>query len=284
MATYAIGDIQGCFDQLQVLLHLIKFDQKYDKLWFTGDLVNRGPKSLEVLRYVKSLGECAVTVLGNHDLHLLALANRQTKLYSYDTLGSVLNAKDCQELCAWLRQQPLVHHDADLGFTLVHAGLPPQWDLHIAIHCAREVAHMLQSDRYPELLQHMYGNHPDKWSPNLTGFERLRFIINCLTRMRFCKHDGSLDLSYKGTLDSQPPELIPWFSIPDRANKNLQIIFGHWAALGVHRDTIAEPGIYALDSGCVWGNRLTALRLEDLKQFSVSCESGDRNPDELAAH
>jgi bis(5'-nucleosyl)-tetraphosphatase (symmetrical) len=268
MATYCIGDVQGCFDQLLLLVDKINFDGDKDSLWFTGDLVNRGPASLAVLRWVKALGERAIIVLGNHDLHLLAVAYGQAALTKHDTLDEILNAADCAELCAWLRQQPLLHHDAVLGFTMVHAGLPPQWDLAQAKNYAQEVQQALRGDSHREFFAHLYGDQPACWSDTLSGWDRLRLITNYFTRLRFCRPDGALELASKGEATVSPPGYYPWFKLPDRAHKNLPIVFGHWAALAGKTD---EPDCYALDTGCVWGKCLTAMRLEDKKYFSVAC-------------
>lgn len=266
MASYAVGDIQGCFSELQALLKLIQFNPQHDTLWITGDLVNRGPQSLEVLRFVKALGERAIVVLGNHDLHLLAVACGQQTLQKSDTLAEIINAPDGQAYCAWLRQQPLIHYDQ--GYVLVHAGILPQWTLQDALNHAREVEKILRSDKYPELFRHMYGDVPNQWSEQLTGWERVRMILNVFTRMRFCDTQGTLDLSEKGLPSAPPSGFMPWFKIPSPAHKDLKIIFGHWAALNGQAD---EPHVYALDTGCAWGNCLTALRLEDGRRFSVPC-------------
>ena len=265
---YAIGDVQGCYAELQQLLSQLNFDAKSDTLWFTGDLVNRGPRSLDVLRFIKSLGEKHITVLGNHDLHLLAMAYGTKKSSASDTLIEVLQAPDCAELMEWLRHRPLLHHDKDNGYLMTHAGLAPPWTVHQAKLLAQEVEAVLRGDSYIHLLQNMYGNEPDKWDDQLTGMERLRCIINYLTRMRFCRADGSLDLTYKGEIAGKPDDLIPWFDVKERANVQEKIIFGHWAALGGKTDV---PNIFPLDTGCVWGNCLTAMRLEDGKRFSVKC-------------
>jgi bis(5'-nucleosyl)-tetraphosphatase (symmetrical) len=268
MPHYCIGDIQGCFQELESLLSVISFDQARDKLWFTGDLVNRGPDSLSVLRFIKSLGQAAVVVLGNHDLHLLALASGQGKAKKQDTLEEVLKAPDLAMLCDWLRKQPLLHHDAVLDYTLVHAGLPPQWDLQHAQQYAAEVSLMLQSDLYQTFLAHLYGNTPHCWDDRLNGWPRLRLITNYLTRMRFCDKNGSLELLSKGKSNKPPKGYMPWFKVPERNTKNVNIVFGHWAALCGRTD---EPNVHALDTGCVWGKCLTAMRLEDKKRFQVPC-------------
>ena len=204
MAIFAIGDVQGCYDQLRRLLERLSFNPDEDRLWFTGDLVNRGPQSLETLRYISALGERAVCVLGNHDLHLLALAAGVDRHKSTDTLDAILTAPDRDDLLHWLRLRPLLHHDATLGYTLIHAGLPPQWDLVAASACARELESVLRSPAHTDFFASMYGNQPDRWSPELSGMERLRFIINCYTRLRYCNADGALDLASKGPPGTQP--------------------------------------------------------------------------------
>lgn len=268
MSTYAIGDIQGCFSELRDLLALVQFNADQDTLWFTGDLVNRGPKSLEVLRFVRDLGGRHVSVLGNHDLHLLAVAYGVRALHRGDTLEPVLQAPDRDDLIDWLRHRPLLHYDKVNGYVMSHAGLAPSWTLRQAREVAREVETVLQGDTPEFFLQHMYGNEPDRWDDSLSGVERLRCIVNYLTRMRFCYADGRLDLSYKGEIAGKPRDLIPWFDVPNRTNVSEKIIFGHWAALD---GKTGLPQLYALDTGCVWGNCLTALRLEDEKRFSVKC-------------
>lgn len=270
MATYAIGDIQGCYDELQRLLELLHFDPSSDRLWLTGDLVNRGPKSLEVLRLVKGLGKRAVTVLGNHDLHLLALWQHHHRHFkSNDTLSEIFIASDGEELLQWLRCQPLMHYDTELDFALVHAGLPPQWDLQQARACANEVETVLRGDKFHEFLGHMYGNKPSRWSETLCGWDRLRFIVNCFTRLRFCTPDGKLEFTHKGHPDEQqPPKHLPWFSLPQRKSRNTPIIFGHWSTLGLHQ----ADNVHAIDTGCLWGGTLTALQLEDGALTSLPCE------------
>jgi bis(5'-nucleosyl)-tetraphosphatase (symmetrical) len=260
MPIYAIGDLQGCYDELQTLLERVSFDPAHDRLWFTGDLVNRGSRSLECLRFVHSLGSAALTVLGNHDLHLLAVALvPRTKPKAKDTLEPILNAHDRDELLDWLRRQPLMHQDSTLGYVLLHAGLPPQWDIQLAADCAAEVESALRDDDVSrELFANMYGDQPDRWSDSLTGMERLRFITNCFTRMRFCDAQGRLDLKQKGTLDRAPNGLYPWFKAPDRRSQGTRIIFGHWSALGFYE----RDNVLGIDTGCVWGDRLCAVRLD----------------------
>ncbi len=268
MATYAIGDIQGCHDQLQRLLAQIGFDPARDTLWFAGDLVNRGPQSLEVLRFVKGLGESAITVLGNHDLHLLAVwQDKHHHFKSNDTLLPIIEAPDCDELLDWLRRRPLLHHDAALGYTLVHAGLPPQWDLATAQRLAAEVEETLRGERFIGFLEHMYGNRPKRWAEELEGWDRLRFAVNCFTRLRFCSAEGELDFHHKGAPGTAEGEVLPWFQIAARQSRDLRILFGHWSTLGFYR----TDNLCALDTGCLWGGALTALRLEDGAAFHFDC-------------
>jgi bis(5'-nucleosyl)-tetraphosphatase (symmetrical) len=266
MSTYAIGDIQGCFDPLLRLLEHIDFNADNDTLWFTGDLVNRGPKSLETLRFIKQLGNKHKIVLGNHDLHMLAVAYGKHEGWAEDTLTDILSAPDRIDLFEWLRHQEIMHHEGE--YTIAHAGLAPMWDLAKASLLAREVENVLRSDQAEQYFHHMYGNHPKKWDDNLEGYDRLRCITNYFTRMRFCYADGSLDLKNKGTLDSHSVDTMPWFQVPERKSADLNILFGHWAALAGVTHT---PRVFALDTGCVWGYCLTAMRLEDQKRFQVLC-------------
>lgn len=269
MATYAIGDIQGCYDPLQRLLERVRFDPAVDRLWFAGDLVNRGPHSLEVLRFVRDLGEGVVTVLGNHDLHLLAVWHHRDRLKHDDSLTPVLRAPDAEALIDWLRRRPLLHHDEALGFTLVHAGLSPQWDRETAFACAAEVEATLRGPDYEAFLDHMYGNRPKRWSGDLSGWERLRYAVNCFTRLRFCDPDGTLELKQKGTPGPETAPYLPWFQVPGRAHHGLRVVFGHWSTLGLH---LGED-VYGIDTGCLWGGRLTALRLDapEPTPVSVAC-------------
>jgi bis(5'-nucleosyl)-tetraphosphatase (symmetrical) len=267
MAVYAIGDVQGCHNELLQLLAVLHFDPLHDRLWLTGDLVNRGTQSLEVLRFVKSLGDRATVVLGNHDLHLLAVAAGVSHPRPKDSFMDVLAADDRDSLLSWLRQRPLFHHDPRLGYALVHAGLPPQWDLAGAQACAAEAEQMLRSDAAKGFFQQMYGDQPLQWRADLSGVERLRFIINCFTRLRYCDGEGRLALRDKGAPGKQTGGIMPWFQVPGRNNAGLKIIFGHWSTLGRYQG----DGVYSLDTGCVWGRSLTALRLDDGEWFSISC-------------
>jgi bis(5'-nucleosyl)-tetraphosphatase (symmetrical) len=263
MTTYAVGDIQGCYDELQALLDKLKFDFRHDTLWLSGDLVNRGPRSVEVLRFIKSMGECAVTVLGNHDLHLLAVAYGHEPPKKNDTLDSILQADDREELLYWLRTRPLIHHDEIRRLTLVHAGLSPLWSLNTALQCAWEVEQVLSGDSFNEFLANMYGNLPTQWSESLTGWDRLRFIINCCTRLRYVNRDsGELELTIKGAPGTQPKEYVPWYKAPKRQTIDSAILFGHWSTNGF--TTINNT--VCLDGGCIWGGKLTAVNIDSMLQ------------------
>ena len=270
MSTYAIGDVQGCFKELILLLDKINFDETNDRLWFVGDLVNRGPDSLEALNFVINLGESAITVLGNHDLHLLALAEGIMQAKKRDTLAPIINSPDKQDLITWIRQQALIHYDKELNFTILHAGLPPQWDIHQALELAAEVTQVLNSNDYLSFLKVMYGDTPALWDENLTGHDRLRFIVNCFTRIRYLNAKHELNFTEKGAPGSQDDNLFSWFTIDDRKSKHEKIIFGHWSTvhLGNIRD-FAPYNVYPIDTGCLWDGDLTAIRLEDEKLFSV---------------
>ena len=258
MSTWAIGDIQGCYDELRALLDRLRFDPAKDRLWFVGDLVNRGPKSLDTLRFISSLGDRAVCVLGNHDLHLLALAAGNERFRDSDDLNQVLEAPDRDQLIHWLRHRPLLHHDETLDFTMIHAGLPPQWDLETARACAAEVEAVLRGPDHVDFFDRMYGNKPNRWDPELQGMDRLRFITNCFTRLRFVTRKGKLKLKLKGSPGSQKKKYFPWFLHPHRRTRDQRILFGHWSTLG-YRHT---DNVWALDTGCLWGGQLTALRLD----------------------
>lgn len=268
MVDYALGDIQGCFDTLQRLLEKIKFDDNADRLWFVGDLINRGPKSLETLRFIKSLPITPRITLGNHDLHLLCqifLPNQQPK--PDDTLEKILKASDRDELGHWLRKQPLLQHDSNLNCVMTHAGIAPCWSLEDAKLYAEELGAVLAGEHFLEFLTHMYGNTPSHLSPNITSVERLRVICNYFTRMRFCDVHGHLELASKGGPDHPPAHTYPWYAVPSRYILDVDIIFGHWAAL---QGRCPIKNIHALDTGCVWGGPLTALRLQDKQRFCIS--------------
>lgn len=270
MAIYALGDIQGCYDELQRLLSKIRFDPSKDKLWFAGDLVNRGPKSLQVLRFVKSLGDQAVTVLGNHDLHLLALSQGNLSHNKKGTLKRVLEAPDRVELIEWLRHRPIMVQHEKKGYCMVHAGLPPQWDLATAMGCARELETVLRGPGFNRFCHEMYGDKPDLWSQDLDGMDRLRYITNCFTRMRYCTREGRISLKEKGPPIEESSAIIPWFEAPGRLAEKERILFGHWSTLGYRQAGRA----YCLDSGCFWGGKLTALRLRKKrppKPYQIDC-------------
>jgi bis(5'-nucleosyl)-tetraphosphatase (symmetrical) len=260
MALYAIGDIQGCADELEELLARLDFDPARDRLWFVGDLVNRGPHSLETLRRVKSLGDVAIVVLGNHDLHLLAIARGGAAWKATDDgLRQVMDAPDRESLLDWLQSRPLMHHDAQLGASLLHAGLPPQWTIATALACAREVEARLRGHAVGQLFAHMYGNEPSVWRDELDGWDRLRFTINAFTRLRVCgEDDGRLLLKYKGAPQTAPRGTVPWFRVPWRRSSSERIVFGHWSALGY----VDTANVLGLDTGCVWGGMLTAQRID----------------------
>lgn len=267
MAVYAIGDVQGCYAGLRALLDKLKFDPASDTLWFTGDLVNRGPQSLEVLRFVSAIPG-VVSVLGNHDLHCLAVASGQAPEKKNDTFNSLFAAPDRDALLSWLRQRPLLHHDDKLEVSLVHAGLLPSWDVSEATRCAREAEHAIARSDKNELFTHMYGDTPDRWQESLDGWARLRIIINAFTRLRYCHADGRLDLRPKMAPGRQPAGLLPWFQVPGRLSQSNRILFGHWSTLGVWN----QDNVIGLDSGCLWGGRLTAVRLDGPAQFTdVPC-------------
>ena len=270
MATYAIGDIQGCFNSLQRLLDKCAFDPAKDRLWLVGDLVNRGPKSLETLRFIKGLGPAALTVLGNHDLYLLMVAHGGAKGRGKDdTLQPILDAPDRDELLDWLRQQALCH--VENGYCLVHAGLLPAWSVAQARALAREVEAALQGPEHLTFIAKMWGSQPDCWSDDLTGWPRLRVIINAMTRMRFCSATGVMNFQAKGETTNAPPGFMPWFEVPGRQSAQAVMVTGHWSALGLR----LTDQLLALDSGCLWGGHLTALRLEDRAVFQVDCSAGE---------
>jgi bis(5'-nucleosyl)-tetraphosphatase (symmetrical) len=272
MATFAIGDVQGCFEALRALLVAIAFDGRRDRLWFVGDLVNRGPASLETLRFVRDLGKRCITVLGNHDLHLLALAHGNARRREDDTLDDVLAAPDREELLGWLRGLPMIH--AESGHVLVHAGLLPQWDVAKARALAAEVEAALRGPGHREFLAQLYGSRPEYWDDGLQGIDRLRVIVNAMTRLRFCTPDGVMEFQSKGETVNAPPGYLPWFDVPGRKSAGDTVICGHWSALGLR----TMPNLLALDSGCVWGGRLTAIRLEDRRVYEVPCEAARARP------
>lgn len=282
MATYIVGDIQGCFDPLRRLLDKLRFDPASDRLWATGDLVNRGPKSLETLRFFHSLGDSALTVLGNHDLHLLAMAHGHAQPKRSDTLDTILAAPDRDTLLEWLQGQPLLHYDQAFNVVLVHAGIAPQWSIETARACADEVQAVLRSEQAPRFFAHMYGNEPKVWSDKLHGPERWRVITNYLTRMRFVDAAGALDLGNKKGPDAARPGTMPWFAHPDirtpaaksaanttgHGTKSPRIVFGHWASL---EGNTGSSRFIGLDTGCIWGGKLTAWRADDGLLLECAC-------------
>ncbi|MEA3412639.1 MAG: symmetrical bis(5'-nucleosyl)-tetraphosphatase [Pseudomonadota bacterium] len=274
MALFAIGDIQGCYDELRVLLDKMHFDPWQDHVWFVGDLVTRGPRSLETLRFVKKLGDAATVVLGNHDLTAIARHAGAKPVRRGSDTEQLLRAPDIDELIEWLRFRPLLHEHETLGYTLVHAGLAPQWDRDQAHACAREVESVLRAPDYTKFLRHMYGDHPDRWKEDMNGWKRLRFITNALTRIRYCDEKGRMDMGAKGAPGSQRSNLLPWFRVPSRRSRGMKIVFGHWSTLGM----VNEPGIMALDTGCVWGGTLTIVRLDQSSPSftQLPCEGNAR--------
>jgi bis(5'-nucleosyl)-tetraphosphatase (symmetrical) len=268
--TIAIGDLQGCNHRLAELLHRVQPDP-HEPLWFCGDLVNRGPHSLQALQRVYGLGDRAVAVLGNHDLHLLATAVGARKPHRHDTLSPILNSPDRDDLLTWLRHRPLAHHER--GHLLVHAGVWPQWDLAECLALAEEVQTVLRGPHWGDFLRVMYGNLPDRWDRALSGDDRLRLIVNVFTRVRFLTPEGAMDFSIKEGAEQAPAGYQPWFDAPDRRTQEVTIVFGHWSTLGL----ILRPNLLALDTGCVWGGHLTAVRLEDRQVVQVKCPR-ERDP------
>jgi bis(5'-nucleosyl)-tetraphosphatase (symmetrical) len=265
MALYAIGDIQGCHAELCMLLERIAFSPRDDRLWITGDLVNRGPASLDVLREVRSLGDAAITVLGNHDLHLLTVAAGHARPHRGDTLGDVLAAPDRIDLLEWLRHLPLVVVDA--ARLLVHAGLVPAWSAADALARSREVEAKLASDDATRFLSVLYGDEPSRWDDALEGDDRLRAIVNICTRLRFCTADGRMEFREKRGAGHAPPGMLPWYDHPARRSADTFVVCGHWSSLGL----VLRPDVAMLDTGCVWGRSLTAIRLSDRAVFAVPC-------------
>jgi len=270
MATYAIGDIQGCFHAFQSLLSRLKFNKAQDQLWLAGDLINRGSGSLAVLRWCYEHQANIKTVLGNHDLHALAVAHGIRPAHRSDTLQAIIDAPDADELLTWLRHQPLmVSNDA---YVMVHAGLLPQWEIRDALACAKEVEAALQSENYRVFLREMYGNKPKVWRDDLTGINRLRIITNAMTRMRVCTQAGELNFDFKGELIDVPLGYMPWFDVSTRKNQESSIICGHWSALGLHQ----RANVHALDTGCLWGGKLTAMCLETKAITQVPSDAKDK--------
>jgi bis(5'-nucleosyl)-tetraphosphatase (symmetrical) len=277
VSRHAVGDIQGCCDELRALLARIGFRADRDRLWLVGDLVNRGPRSLDALRFVRALGDNAIVVLGNHDLHLLAVACGCREARRSDTLQEILRAPDRDALIEWLATRPLAHFEA--GDLLVHAGVVPQWTVETTLALAREVESALRHQPR-NLLEHMYGDEPDHWSADLEGTDRLRFAINVLTRMRVCTSEGRINLRVKGKPPAKDPQWLPWFDVEARRTRDIRVVFGHWSALGL----IVRDDVIGLDSGCVWGGSLTAVDLDSRgpgagAPVSLACD-GYQTPDE----
>lgn len=269
MAVYAIGDLQGCYDPFRRLLDQLQYDPEKDRLWLTGDLVNRGPQSLKTIRFVRSLDRSARVVLGNHDLHLLAVAHGISRDNDRNgSLSRILDADDCDELLDWLRRRPLAHYSKKRNTLLVHAGLPPRWNVKEALARAAEVESELQGEGYVKFLRKIYGDSPRRWSGDLSGHKRLRFIVNCLTRIRMIDRKGRLDFEHKGPPASARKGLAAWFDVEDAAWRGTRIVFGHWSAVGL----IINPDLICVDTGCVWGRQLTAVQLgKRPKVTQVNC-------------
>jgi len=268
--TYAIGDLQGCYQSLLSLLERIDAATPHAKLIFVGDLVNRGPDSLATLRLIRSLGDRAQTVLGNHDLHLLAAAHGIRKLHRNDTLAQVLKAPDCEELLDWLRHRPLALFED--GHLLLHAGVLPQWSATKTLELAREVEAVLGGPDWLAFLREMYGDQPARWDDALQGNDRLRCIVNALTRLRFCTENGAMEFAAKESAGTSLPGYLPWFDVPGRQTADVTIVCGHWSTLGL----MLRPNLIGLDTGCVWGGKLTAVRLRDRALFQVSCPQSQK--------
>ena len=286
MTRYAVGDIQGCLQPLLCLIKEINFNPQQDQLWIVGDLINRGPESLATLRFIKGLGDSTRIVLGNHDLHFLAVAFGAIPPSKSDTLDEILAADDCMELCQWLLQQPLIYSDPSNDYHMVHAGIPPMWTLDQAKAYAREVEEVLKGDTAVSFFKHMYGNKPARWKEELHSWKRLRVITNYFTRMRFCTAKGKLDFANKlatiepsktqKKLAKKPKQLryAPWFSYPQRLTREDKIIFGHWAAL---QGKVNSENVFALDTGCVWGNSLTIMNIDAEQYYSCKCPPENRS-------
>ncbi len=268
--TYVVGDIQGCCDQLQQMHGRIQEKHPQARLLFAGDLVNRGPRSLATLRYVHDLGAQGQTVLGNHDLHLLALANGIGRVHKSDTLEEILQAPDREDLLHWLRHRPLALLEE--GYLLTHAGVLPQWTAEQTMELAQEVEAVLRGPNWLDFLSRMYGNLPAAWSDDLQGVERWRCVVNALTRIRFCTADGVMDFSSKDGVSDIPPGFMPWFDVPGRKTADVTVVIGHWSTLGL----VMRPDLLCLDTGCVWGGQLTAICLQDRSVLQLDCPQQQR--------
>ncbi len=282
MATYAIGDVQGCHDELNALLKKLQFNPDRDLLWFCGDLINRGPKSLDTLRLLHALRDNVLCVLGNHDLHLLATAFSHRHPGKRDTIDDILNASDANTLLQWLRRQPLFHTDSRLNLVMVHAGIHPDWSIRKSQQLAHEVEAVIQGEEHIDFYKHMYGDKPQNWSERLAGWSRYRFITNVFTRLRYCDHQGRPALNEKGPPGSQANGVFPWFAVPGRKSADARIIFGHWSTLPQAGKTSLHNTL-PLDTGCLWGGRLTAMRIDDgsFRYIQLDCP-GAQKPDPSA--
>ena len=270
MNSYAIGDLQGCLLQTKSLLKQIRDASSDANIIFVGDLVNRGPSSLQTLRYIRSLGDAATVTLGNHDLHLLEAAHGIRRVRPSDPLNEILQSDDCAELLDWLRFRPMAHRED--GHLLVHAGVLPQWTAEQTMALAGEVESVLRGPDWVDFLREMYGNQPAKWDETLSGADRLRCIVNALTRLRFCTADGEMEFDTATSVDTAQTGYLPWFDVPGRKTEDMTIVFGHWSTLGL----VLRPNLIALDTGCVWGGKLTAVRLGDRAVFQVDCPEYQR--------
>jgi len=267
MATYVIGDIQGCMTAFEDLLRLVDFRAGRDRVWITGDLVNRGEDSIGVLRWCMAHDNSVIAILGNHDLHLLAVAEGFVPAHRHDTLNDILDAPDRKQVLKWLRHRPMLYREGD--WLMVHAGLLPEWTPDLAESLARELEDVLRNKGWKRFLKDMYGNEPRQWNPGLAGQDRLRLIANAMTRMRYLHADGGMEYQHKCSPDAAPPELIPWYDMPGRRSRDARILFGHWSTLGL----LLRKDAVALDTGCLWGGSLSAFRLEDEQLFQVSCHA-----------
>ncbi|MDB5972396.1 MAG: symmetrical bis(5-nucleosyl)-tetraphosphatase [Hydrocarboniphaga sp.] len=270
MSTYAIGDLQGCYEDFRRLLDRVSYDPSHDRLLLAGDLVNRGPQSLECLRFARDNAGSVLSVLGNHDLHLLACAGDRRRLKPGDTVDTILDAPDAAELLDWLAAQPLAAHDPDRDLLMIHAGVPPQWDLQQTLSLAAEASATLAGADRAAFFAHMYGDRPSAWDESLSGWDRTRFVINCLTRLRYCSPQGELAMKPKGAPGSQAEGLLPWFMVPGRRTAGTRIVFGHWSTLG--RVEWPEHRVWGLDTGCVWGASLTALDVDTGRLITAPCQ------------
>lgn len=272
MSTYIIGDIQGCYDELIELLDKIKFDKRKDFVWFTGDIINRGPKSLEALRFIKNLGNSANSVLGNHDIHIIAIAlkNDHASIKKADNgIKQLLNAPDKDELLTWLRKRPILHKDDDLNFILTHAGIYPLWDIETAEKMAKKAENLIRGENFNDFIEKMYGNTPSKWSESLKSIEKMRFAINAFTRMRYCDHNGNLLFHYKKDLDNKPTDHIPWYALQRPTPITQRLVFGHWSALGYKY----KNNTISIDTGCLWGGELSAIKVRKYGHHKISVKA-----------